>query len=79
MTLTVNNKGTLNFKKVKRQSMNGVGGPADEDQSVRVRVYPEIPLKVQSGGTAAIAAQATAEARSVEQSTGGASYEDTGF
>jgi len=78
MTLTVNNNGTLNFRQIKRQSTHGVGGPTDEDQSVRVRVYPEIPLKVQPGGTAAIAAEATAEARSVEQSSGGGN-EDLGF
>lgn len=75
MNVTVNSSGTLNYRRIKRESMNGVGGPADEDQSVRVRVYPEIPLKVQSGGTAAIAAQATAEARSMEQSGGGGGEE----
>jgi hypothetical protein len=71
MALTINSSGTIDYRKIKRQSNQGVGGPADEDQSVRVRTYPEIPLKTQAGGTAAIAAQATAEARSVEQSSGG--------
>jgi hypothetical protein len=73
MSVTVNNHGTLIYKRIKRQVAGANAGPADEDQSVRVRTFPEIPLIAASGGTMAVAAQATAEARSMEAAgvTGG--------